>query len=371
MAKRSESPTSKKYLSQSDVPAYSLDDALRVPKAIADNYAFGDTSPLKVAQALNMAPSSGTFRMLCGASSGYGLTDGGAYSETIKVLPLARRILRPLEEGGELAARREALLQPRVVGDFLRKYDGSPLPREDIAKNVITEMGVPDDKALEVLQSITSGAESVGFIAEIKGRRHVDLSGLKAATKPAEDGEQPEISPTIDEEAFETELPPAKPRGPIDLLARKRRVYISHGKNTALIDPIKKLLKFGELEALVSTEKQTVSQPVPDKVLNDLRLAGAAIIHIDDEATLLTKDAKEVAVLNPNVLIEIGAAMALFGRRFILLVKEGLTLPTNLQGLYEVRYKGETLDGEATIKLLEAINDIKNHGLPEEISSNP
>jgi hypothetical protein len=45
-------------------------------------------------------------------------------------------------------------------------------------------------------------------------------------------------------------------------------------------------------------------------------------------------------------------------------VKEGTVLPSNLQGLYEVRYTGDSLDGNATIKLLEAINDIKNHPLP-------
>jgi Predicted nucleotide-binding protein containing TIR-like domain len=38
---------------------------------------------------------------------------------------------------------------------------------------------------------------------------------------------------------------------------------------------------------------------------------------------------------NSNVLIEIGAAMALYDRNFILLVEEGTKLPSNLQGLYE------------------------------------
>lgn len=85
---------------------------------------------------------------------------------------------------------------------------------------------------------------------------------------------------------------------------------------------------------------------------------------MDAELKLLDKDATEHIVLNPNVLIEIGAAMALYGRRFILLVKEGITLPSNLQGLFEVRYTGDALDGDATIRLLEAINDIKNHPLP-------
>jgi len=99
--------------------------------------------------------------------------------------------------------------------------------------------------------------------------------------------------------------------------------------------------------------------------MGEMRSCGAAIIHVDAEQTLIDTDATEHVVLNPNVLIEIGAAMALFGRRFILLVKDGVKLPSNLQGLFEVRYTGDTLDGNATIKLLEAINDIKNHPMPD------
>jgi predicted nucleotide-binding protein len=56
--------------------------------------------------------------------------------------------------------------------------------------------------------------------------------------------------------------------------------------------------------------------------------------------------------------------MALYGRRFILLVREGVKLPSNLQGLYEVRYQGDVLDGVVTIKLLKAINEMKSVPLP-------
>jgi predicted nucleotide-binding protein len=145
---------------------------------------------------------------------------------------------------------------------------------------------------------------------------------------------------------------------------RLKRVFGTHGKNVSFIDPVKKLLSFGQMEAVVSTEKQTVSQPVPDKVMSDMRSSGAAVIHVEDELRLVADSANEHVVLNPNVLIEIGAAMALYGRRFVLLVKNGIKLPSNLQGLFEVRYSGDQLDGNATIKLLEAINDIKNHPLP-------
>lgn len=98
-----------------------------------------------------------------------------------------------------------------------------------------------------------------------------------------------------------------------------------------------------------------------------MRNCGAAIIHVDAERRLMDQEAKEHVELNPNVLIEIGAAMALYGRRFILLVKNGISLPSNLQGLFEVRYEGEALSGDVTIKLLEAINDMKSQSLPEQI----
>ena len=117
---------------------------------------------------------------------------------------------------------------------------------------------------------------------------------------------------------------------------------------------------------MISVERQSVSKPVPEKVMDDMRGCGAAIIHVDADRKIKDETGEEHVVLNPNVLIEIGAAMAFYGRRFILLVREGVKLPSNLQGLYEVRYGGETLDAAATIKLLEAIKDIKNYGLPAD-----
>jgi predicted nucleotide-binding protein len=98
--------------------------------------------------------------------------------------------------------------------------------------------------------------------------------------------------------------------------------------------------------------------------MGEMRECGAAIIHVDAERTITDSDGKEVVILNPNVLIEIGASMALFGQRFILLVKEGVQLPSNLQGLYKVMYSGASLDGDTTIRLLEAINALKKFPLP-------
>jgi len=363
----------RKYLSQSDVPNSPLEQALRIPKAIAEHYASGPVTPLQLASALKMTPTSSSFRMLCGASIAYRLTEGGYNAKQISLTPLGKRIVKPLEENDDLAAKREAILEPRVLGEFLKKYNGSNLPRHDIAMNVLGEMGVPSDKTGSVYELIVNSAQSVGLLRKIKNKQYVDLAGVDQSAPPKEEGK--ETGPEGDEvtkdspEILETSVPDSSQKLSVSMSAN-RKVFITHGKDKAFIEPIKKLLGFGELTPVVSVERQSVSKPVPEKVMDDMRSCGAAIIHVADEMKLIDKGAKEHVIINPNVLIEIGAAMALYGRRFILLVKEGVELPSNLQGLYEVRYKGETLDGEATIRLLEAINDIKNNPLPDRHKKN-
>ena len=138
-----------------------------------------------------------------------------------------------------------------------------------------------------------------------------------------------------------------------------RKVFVTHGKNRGLIPQIKDLLTFGQLEPIVSVERESVAKPIPDKVIDDMRLCSAAIIHVDADRELITPEGEKEVVLNANVLIEIGAAMALYGRRFILLVHKDVRLPSNLHGLYAVQYEGDKLDGDATLRLLKALNEIR------------
>lgn len=364
----SAAPTKRVRVSQLEVPAYSLDDALRVASALADNYASAPTKPLEVAAAMNLAPGSSHFKMLTGAAIAYGLTTGGYNAAEIALTPLAERILRPLEEGDDLIAKREALITPNVVGQFLKRYNGSPLPPEAIANNVLMSMGVPKERTETVYRLIIDGASSLGLLQEIKGKKYVNVDRKPSPsiqTKPSADPKLPDVSvfeqfDEHDEAPTERESSPTAPLAATSAVNKK--VFITHGRNKGFVDPIKKLLAFGELEPVVSVERQSVSQPVPEKVMNDMRDCGAAIIHVEGEMTLIDSDAKEHVVLNPNVLIEIGAAMALYGKKFILLVRDGVKLPSNLQGLYEVRYDGDALDGNATIRLLEAINQLKTLG---------
>ena len=368
----SEDAPKRAKISQADIPAYSLAEAIKVPRAIAENYGRKPTAPLKVAKGMNVQPNSSSFRMVTGAAMAYGLTKGGPNAPLIEITPLGLRVLKPTKEGDDLSAKREAILKPRVIGKFLTQYDNSPVPRRDIAINVLsTDMDVPEERAAAVFDMIMEGARAVGFVQKIKDKEYISLEGAgEAEEDESYDAAEPIESLTEGTEAEPSigkiDPPPAAQSASDDTLAMAtKRVFITHGKNKDFIDPIKKIITYGKYEAVVAEEKQSVSKPVPDKVMGSMRSCGAAIIHVDVEKVLKDEDDKEVQILNPNVLTEIGPAQALYGRRFILLVKDGVKLPSNLQGLYEVRYSGEKLDANDAFKLLDAMQDIQNHPIPD------
>lgn len=361
-------PGKRVRVSQSDVPAYSLDDALRVVYAISNEYGKQPTRPVDVATALQMMPNAGPFRMLTGAAAAYGVTDGGAYGELIGLTDLGRRIVAPVEEGDDVAARREALLRPRVIREFLQKYDGSSLPSNAIALNVLESLGVPRERAAKTFALIVSSAEVIGLLNDINGRKVVNLRGTVTRLRVVPDADETiDDSESDDAERIASQLALTEPKGDPTLLplpqpetTQNRRVFISHGSNKKIVEQLRELLSYGDFEPVVSVDKESTAKPVPKKVMDDMRSCGAGIIHVGTEKTITDADGTEHHVLNENVLIEIGAAMALWGDNYILLVEEGAKLPSNLQGLYEARYQGTALDHDSTMKLLRTFKEFKS-----------
>lgn len=135
-------------------------------------------------------------------------------------------------------------------------------------------------------------------------------------------------------------------------------VFITHGKNTKILEQIKRTVSSVGLRPVVSVQSESAAKPVPQKVMDEMKRCGAAVIHVGSEAELLDKNGKGWPI-NPNVLIEIGAAMMHCPDRFVLVVEDGVDLPSNLQGLYKSVYKGESLDFDAGMKIQEALRGLK------------
>jgi hypothetical protein len=354
--------SNRKRLSHGDVPGVSLQQALRIPQALAE-LGKVPSSPVQVAAAVGIKPSSGPFRTLTGAAIAYGLVTGGYNAARIELTELGRRIVSPTVDGDDAAAMREAVMKPRVVNEFLTRYKGSAWPRENIGRNVLEEMGVPANRTAYALEAIKEDAEAVGFLVPINGDHYVELDCPAApASVPGEEERDGPAIPLDEDEPDVSDATPVPPLTALPAPPPNLRVFITHGKNTAIVKQIKELLSFGGFEPVVATENHTAAKPVPDKVMDDMRSCAAGIVHVGPEKKVMDPEGGELDMLNPNVLIEIGAAMALYRKRFILLVEKGTTLPSNLQGLYEVRYEGDGLDYEATMKLLKAFSDFRTDG---------
>ncbi|MBA4054861.1 MAG: hypothetical protein C0490_09130 [Marivirga sp.] len=364
MAKKNDPTEEKrKYVSQADIPLYSLEDSLKIASAIVDNYAGKPTAPFQVATAMDLSPGSSNWRKLTGASIAYELTDGGYNSDKIGLTDLARKILTPTEEGLEKTAKVDAALKPKVLKLFFNKYNNAKFPKDNIAENVLKlEMGVPQEDVARVLTIIKENGAFTGIIHLTKTGPYIfienpqegDSDNHEEKESKKEDDDLPEDLT----KKLSIEKPLVIPKV-VPASNQTLRVFISHGKNQKIVDQVKELLKFGQFDPVVAVDKESTAIPVPEKVFSEMRTCQAGVIHVEGEEELLDKDGNVHYKLNENVLIEIGAAIALFDKKFILLCEKSIKLPSNLQGLYRCNYEGKQLDYEATMKLLKTFNEIR------------
>lgn len=119
--------------------------------------------------------------------------------------------------------------------------------------------------------------------------------------------------------------------------ARDRHVFVG-SRNGKIVEQLGEILAFGHLSPVL---------PVADgRIPGDMRSCFTAVMHL----------AREGGRLADRALIEIGAALALYGAGFIVLAEEGVPLPACLDGVVECRYAGSGLDAQATIALLKALD---------------
>jgi hypothetical protein len=136
--------------------------------------------------------------------------------------------------------------------------------------------------------------------------------------------------------------------------SRGNRVFITHRMNKKIAEQVQELVVFGKFDPVVARDRDTA---FPRDVMEEMRGCDTAVIHVGADGMLFDGSENEEPRICGDVLMEIGAAMALFGRNFILLVEDGVTLPSNLQGLCACRYSGDELDMPATMTLFKAFNE--------------
>jgi len=367
-----EKPAAEKraYFKQADFPQTTLQQAQKLASGLVDNYAGKDASPPDLALALGISPTSSSWQSLTGSAIAYGLTEGGVNANKIKLLALGRKLVAPEAEGEDLSARREAILKPRILKEFFERYRRAKFPNDTIATNVLKSLGLPVERIETALEVVKANGRYAGIIRDTPTGPFVNLDspGVPAptatpATPDHEDHEEGGAVSKPDSSGagkVTSAAAPSEPKQPAPGFDPKsNRVFISHGKQRGIVTQLKELLTFGNFEPVVSVERESTAIPVPEKVFEDMRSCGAGVIHVGSEGKYLDREGTEHSKINDNVLIEIGGAMALYGKKVVLLVEKGVTLPSNLQGLYRCDFEGDRLEYDSTMKLLKTFSQFR------------
>jgi hypothetical protein len=148
-------------------------------------------------------------------------------------------------------------------------------------------------------------------------------------------------------------------------IRRSQRVFITCRAGAKILEQVKELVAFGQIEPIVFRRNEIATAPLLWFLMEQMCGCDTAIVQVD--ANFLPREAQPR--IQPDVLIEIGAAMALYGRNFVLLVEDQVALPPNLRGLYECRYRDDELNMAAMMELLRAFSGFTKPGakgaLPE------
>lgn len=195
-------------------------------------------------------------------------------------------------------------------------------------------------------------AQLVARAEQSAGASNLDASGTSTEVEEEGAASDTEIQ---SEEQYPTGVESDEEPGMV--LPQTTRVFISHGPNVDIVDQIKTMLDLGDLQYEVVVEQESTAIPVPQKVFDAMRRCDAAVMCVTADSDAEREDGSYE--INPNVLIEIGAAFVLYDKRVALVWDRRIPVPSNLQGIYRCEFEGNELSWLAGMKLMKTVKEFK------------
>jgi predicted nucleotide-binding protein len=358
--KTSVAPEKRTKLSQTEFPNNSLEGSLRIAQAIIDHYAGRSAAPHDIAMALELSPTSGGWRNLCGSSIAYGLTEGGYAADQIALTALGRRIVSPTDEGDDLAAKVEAMLKPRVSREFFEKYDKQKFPRDDIGKNVLASMGLPRERTEKSFEILRENGKFVGVIRETKTGPFVALGSPVARQERQDDDELPDnvVASTPESSIAHAGDAASKPRGSalagVDRSDAPKQIFVAHGKNRKPLEDLKKILDQFKIPYKVAVDEPHAGRPISKKVAQLMTGSSAGIFIFTKDEKFVRDNGEEVWRPSENVVYELGAASILWENKIIILREAGVNFPSDFSDLGYITFE----DGQIATKALDLLKEL-------------
>jgi hypothetical protein len=137
----------------------------------------------------------------------------------------------------------------------------------------------------------------------------------------------------------------------------KLRVYVSTGGKMRLVPQLRAAFDLAEMECRVVERERVEDAPLPADVFQAMRECDAALMVLNDEDFKCDECGRMLPL--ESLLLEIGAAFALYGRRVVLLQAGQLPVPANLLGLRCDRFGGSELTWDEGVRLVKTFKDFK------------
>lgn len=303
-------------------PRHTLEQALRIPRAILDQNAGRPSTTTEAASYVGVGPS-GEFSVEVSSGLKYGLLER---PEAGKIQPTerARSILRPQTSEAELQGIRDAVLAAPGISEVYAHYRGENLPDDTFLRNALVDtFGIPSEKVDE-FKSI--------FVASLERAQLLSRHGEKLRV----------LDITGDDRSGEDKSPRIKQLGKTVTVAATDTCFVMQPFAAPLGDYYDKIYK-------PAIEKVGLR---PIRADADIFGTGKIMDQVWRGITSAKVLVAELTSRNPNVFYELGLAHAL--RKPVVLVSSNeLDVPFDLHHIRVIYY--EVTDPFWGSKLIEKV----------------
>ena len=328
-------------VSAEHLPRKSLEQALRVARALRDVLAGGPAKWPEIASAMGLGAGNQVNKYFLWSAHAYGLIE--KEEDSYSLSEIGRKILAPTRPNEDKEAQVRALLSPVVFSRFLTDYNGNPFPSDEHIGNVLeTRYGVPRERTEEAITLLKENGLYAGVlrVTDVGMVVHLDPASTGLPTPPAAPDPGAAPSQSMGNSAPET-----------NTLDYERMCFV--------ITPI------GDEDSEQRRHANMILKNVIEPVADELGLAPKRADQID-RAGLITKQIFEclanaricVADLsfnNPNAFYELGVRhmcklptvqMIRKGDRIPFDVSQGRTIKIDMTDVYTVMESVESAKRE-------------------------
>jgi Predicted nucleotide-binding protein containing TIR-like domain. len=333
---------------QSEFPKNTLEEALRVPRALYEANGGQPLPPTETAIALGMSPGSSDFRVILSSSIKYGLTHGSFNSDRITMDTLAQQIVEPKNSEEAHAALVEAALTPETFRQIYEYFRGKKLPEPTFFQNtVVREFNVPRGHAERCVAIFNANMEQVNLVRVATSGRWLSTEAVPPSTADAPDSEDADEQRSAPRETGTrlAALPlPAFQQPTVDARSSApQAIFLGHGKNKQPLDQLKGILDQYRIPYKIAIDEPNQFRPISQKVAETMKSCGAAILIFTADEEFRTPAGEVVWRPSENVIYELGAASVLYESRIIIFKEDDVHFPANFRDIGYISFEKNQL----------------------------